>query len=273
MFRDRTLAAWLTALAVGIAAPESTAASAAPVADTGPAAAQPSGEPSGAETVTIDTSDGLKLAASLYLPSRKYGRAPAVLIVHAPDGDRGQVAALGVELCKKGFAVLAVDLRGHGGSASDKPWSQLDRAEQQRMWTYTLRDLDAAAGFLRGRRDIHTTNLTMIGVGSGCALALRHASEDENVRAVVLIAPTDDQLGFDLLDEIQRCGGIPTLFVASRDGRARAKRMVDGLQSAGHPEIDLSTLRAGDDEILADDKTADRVVSYLRQTVVEHKGR
>jgi pimeloyl-ACP methyl ester carboxylesterase len=196
-----------------------------------------------------------------------------VLIAHGPDGDRAQVSALAEGLRKKGFAVLAADLRGHGQSPAGKPWTELDRAERERMWTFALRDLGAAAAFLRGRRDIHTTNLTLVGVGGSAALALRHAAGDENARAVVLIAPSEDQLGFDLPDEMQRCGGLPTLVLASRDGRAMAKRLVDGVQSTGVPGLELAVLRSGAADYLSDSKMPDRVAAFLRQVVVERKGR
>lgn len=263
MFRDRSLA-WLTALAVVIPAPESKAATAAPATTTSSEAS---------EEIRIETQDGLMLGADFYEAKRTKERAPAVLIVHAPGRDRSSVAPLAETLSKKGFAVLALDLRGHGASAAGQAWEELDRAAQERMWTFTQRDLDAAAVYLRGRRDIHTTNLSVVGVGASCALALRHASEDENSRAVVLLDPTDDQLGFNLADEVRRCGGLPTMVVSPHDARARTRRLVEGLQSAGFPEIELSVLRSAEEGYLEDKKMSDKVTSYLRETVVEAKGR
>lgn len=265
MFRDRTFA-WLTALTVMLTAPESmTTASAAP--------APTRGSTVEAEDVRIETKDGLKLGAGFYGARKSKGRAPAVLIAHAPGSDRATVEPLAKTLSKRGFAVLTLDLRGHGASAAGESWQELDRAGQERMWAFTQRDLGAAAGYLRGRRDIHTTNLTVVGVGSGCALALRHASEDENARAVVLLDPTEDQFGFNLPDEVRRCGGLPTLVVSPRDGRSRTKRLVEGLTGSGVPDIELSILRTGETEYLGDKKTSDKVVKYLQDTVVEAKGR
>jgi alpha-beta hydrolase superfamily lysophospholipase len=225
------------------------------------------------EDVRIQTKDGLKLGAGFYGPRKAGSRAPAVLIAHAPGTDRTTVHKLSESLSKKGFAVLALDLRGHGASAADQSWEELDRGGRERMWTFTQRDLNAAASYLRGRREVHTTNLTVVGVGSGCALALAHAAQDENARAVILLDPTEDQLSFSLPDEIRRCGGLPTLVVSPRDGRARAKRLVDGLKTDGYPDIELSVLRTDQAEYLVDKKMTDKVTSYLRQTVVESKGR
>ena len=266
MFRDRPFA-WLTTLVVAITAPEALAA--APAAAPTPIA----GSSVEAEDVRIETKDGLKLGAAYYAAQKSNGRAPAVLLAHAPGSERTSVEPLARTLSKRGFAVLSLDLRGHGASAAGEAWEELDRAGRERLWTYAQRDLNAAAGYLRGRRDVHTTNLTVVGVGSGCSLALRHASEDENARAVVLLAPSEDQLGFNLVDEVQRCGGLPTMVISPRDGRARAKRLVEGLQSDGFLEIELTVLRTGEAEYLTDKKMPDKVVSYLRDTVVEAKGR
>jgi len=275
MFRDRSLA-WLTAFCVAIPAPESNAMATVAVAPAPIASAAPgarAGSSVEVEDVRIQTKDGLKLGADFYCPRKASARAPAILITHAPGTDRTSVHKLSQTLSKKGFAVLAVDLRGHGASAADQSWEDLDRAGQERMWTFTQRDLDAAASYLRGRREVHTTNLTVVGVGSGCALALAHAAQDENARAVILLDPTEDQLSFNLGDEVRRCAGIPMLVVSPRDGRARAKRLVDGLQTAGYPDIELSVLRASQAEYLVDKKMTDRVTSYLRQNVVESRGR
>lgn len=273
MFRDRSLA-WLTALfVVVIPAPESTAAAPAATCPLATAPTSRSGSTVEVEEVRIETEDGLKLGAAFFGARKSTGRAPAVLIAHAPGSDRESVASLAETLSKKGFAVLTVDLRGHGASAGGESWEELDRAAQERMWTFAQRDLGAAAGYLRGRRDIHTTNLTLVGVGSGCALALRHASEDENARAVILLDPTDDQLGFNLPDEVRRCGGLPTLVVSPHDGRARSKRLVEGLQTSGSSAIELAVLRTGEDEYLADKKMSDKVAGFLRQTVTEARGR
>ena len=53
----------------------------------------------------------------------------------------------------------------------------------------------AAAKFLRTQKGVHTANLTVIGLGAGSSLALRHAQDDENVRSTVLLNPPEKALG------------------------------------------------------------------------------
>lgn len=268
MPRAKNLVAWTTALVVSLALPASVQAlQPAPVA--GPASA-PRGANGDLEDVSIKTGDGLALAASLYLPS-KAGRAPAVLLVHPPGGSRGEQDDVARQLVRRGFAVLSMDLRGHGQSAAaDAGFATLAPEEQERMWTFALRDLEAGAGFLRGRGDIHTTNLSVVGFAQGCGLALRHAAQDENVRAVVLVSPGENQLGFTLTDEVKRCGGLPTLILTPKDDRPLAQRLIDGLGAHAADAIKVEVLKST--EYQADKKLPSDVANYLRDTVVDRKG-
>lgn len=65
--------------------------------------------------VTFTSSDGVRLFAT-WKPSPSGGPAPAVLLLHAFSRDRRELAFLADELAARGFATLALDLRGHGDS-------------------------------------------------------------------------------------------------------------------------------------------------------------
>jgi pimeloyl-ACP methyl ester carboxylesterase len=265
MSRAKNLVAWSTALVIVLSVQ-------APVHAVQPAAkaAAVCGAGGDVEDVALKTGDGLALAASLYLPS-KAGRSPAVMMVHRPGGNRREQEDVARQLVRRGFAVLSMDLRGHGQSVTgDATFATLAPEEQARMWTFTLRDLEAGASFLRGRRDIHTTNLSVVGFADSCGLALRHASQDENVRAVVLVSPGENQLGFSLSEEIKRCGGMPTLILTPKDGRPLAQRLIDGLGGPVADTIRLEVLKA--DEYQADRRLPFDIANYLRDTVVERKG-
>jgi pimeloyl-ACP methyl ester carboxylesterase len=225
-----------------------------------------------AEEVVLETSDGLKLAATFQSPGRG-GRAPGVLLVHDAGARRESLDDVAKYLRRRGFAVLTLDLRGHGKSpGSEQPFGQLTREDQERLWTFALRDLEAAGAFLRGRRDVHTTNLSVIGVGRSSALALRYASQDENVRAVALIGAGEDQLGFALPDEIRRCGGLPTLLVASKDERPYATRLVDAVKGTSDGALELALLRSDVGGALADKRLPNELVKFLNEVATPKRG-
>jgi ABC-2 type transport system ATP-binding protein len=71
------------------------------------------------EDVTLQMSDGVPIAASLYLPDGDFPVAgwPGVMALHGLNGDRRQTAALAeTVLAPQGYAVLTFDARGHGAS-------------------------------------------------------------------------------------------------------------------------------------------------------------
>jgi len=225
------------------------------------------------EAVVIETRDSQKLTGAFYAP-RATGRAPAVLLVHDAGGNRNQLEKIAPHLQKRGFAVLALDLRGHGGSASAGcDWSRLEGDEHKRMWAFTLRDVAAAADFLRGRKEVHTSNLSLVGLRAGAAVALRHAVKDENVRAVVLLDPETQQLGFNLADDVGEVG-VPTLIISPRGDTNTARRLIEAGHGAnpGYEFIQTVILKSDRDRLVDDKRLATEIGTFLREQVVPKRG-
>lgn len=66
----------------------------------------------GAQEITLETSDGLKLGASLFAP----GRPITVLVANGNGGNRLGRVPLAEALVGKGFSVLLFDYRGYGAN-------------------------------------------------------------------------------------------------------------------------------------------------------------
>ena len=222
------------------------------------------------EPVRLSTADRLTLSASYFSPSGRTGLAPGAIVVHDAGADRQQVAGIAVYLQKKGFGVLTVDLRGHGQSGTtEMDWAQMDERGQQRLWSFAGRDVSAAADNLRLRKEIHASNLSLIGVGAGCTLAVRHAIDDANTRAVVLVAPSSKDYGFNLERGIGDLEGLPTLIVSTSDGRDLAERLqtVGNGSSAG--AIELSVVRGDSAGSLLDEtRTRSETYKWLKDQVM-----
>src|SRR4030042_715479 len=67
------------------------------------------------EEVRFPTSDGAEIAATFFRPQGK-ARVPAVVLLHQLGSDRHAWKALAQKLTLNNYAVLAIDLRGHGES-------------------------------------------------------------------------------------------------------------------------------------------------------------
>jgi dienelactone hydrolase len=204
-----------------------------------PAKAKPA---SSATKVELESEDKRKLAASFWAPKDQKGAAPAAVLVHDAGSDRSTLAELGERLWKQGFAVVAVDLRGHGESlGSDKGWDALPEDERARAWTFAQRDVKAAADWITEQPGVHGSNLSLLGDRAGATLVTRYAQRDENVRCLVLLEPKEETLGFNLAKDVAALGGLPTCIVACKDTSATAQSIADSGAAAneGHKFVEV----------------------------------
>jgi hypothetical protein len=116
------------------------------------------------ETVTVATSDGLRLAAS-YVPSEN--RAAVVLY---PGATRPREARM---LIRHGYGVLLLDPRGQGSSEGDTVRWAGDR------------DLLAGVEYLRSRSDVDSNRIGGFGFSIGGEMLLEAAAQSTGFRAIV----------------------------------------------------------------------------------------
>ena len=234
----------------------------------------PKGTKAKVEEVEIKTQDKQALQASFY-PSRKSGRAPAVLLVHDAGSDRSKFESTAESLQKRGFAVLALDLRGHGSSVTeDFNWIKAAEEEQAKLWAFAMRDLDAATDFLRERDDVHNSNLSLVGVGAGAALATKYALRDENARAVVLIDPQPEAYGYDMYQDVYDLGGLPTMILAPSADRRQAERLQSAANEGnnGVEYVQFKVLKPKKGEgPLTDKRLPKNVTDFLRDEAMESR--
>jgi pimeloyl-ACP methyl ester carboxylesterase len=167
------------------------------------------------EEVSLPTADGIYLAATFYPSKAKIAKeSPPVVLFHAWKRDRTDFKALAPFLQEQGYAVLAPDLRGHGGSTRQKAGEEeiiLDPAkfrppDFERMATF---DFLAVRDFLwqkNNEKKLNLNKLCLIGEEMGAAVAMNAAAIDAQgyeyrnpyygpiqlgrfVKALVLISP------------------------------------------------------------------------------------
>lgn len=117
------------------------------------------------------------------------GPAPAVLLVHGYASKGADLLPVAPRLREAGWHVLAIDLRGHGGSESDG-----ERPAPPALAT----DVHAAVDWLHARDDV--TSVVLLGHSMGGSTAILAASERDDLAAVVTVAavadPTLSRIGF-----------------------------------------------------------------------------
>lgn len=100
--------------------------------------------------VSFSSEDGVRLVAS-WRPAPSGPSAPAVLLLHAFSRDRRELAGVADELGARGFATLALDLRGHGDSVKKGTAVVGLSPSLQTSPNGFPRDVEAACAWLRAR--------------------------------------------------------------------------------------------------------------------------
>ncbi|MFN5297112.1 MAG: alpha/beta hydrolase [Planctomycetaceae bacterium] len=233
-----------------------------------------SGESSGKNepvNVVLRTKYNQALKATYYQSSRGKD-APVVVLLHMKDGNRfiwQSEGGFANRLHKEGYAVLTVDLRGHGESRGDgaagaaqgdkKARRELKKGDLVAMYEG---DMEAVNKFLLERHQAEEFNMNktaFVGPEMGATVAVYAAFRDwnkppyadapvdsgrqtprgQNVRALVLISPQQNLQGLGLAQPLKGLGapllGISCLVaVAQKDGqdKGQAKKTYDQVASA-----------------------------------------
>lgn len=128
----------------------------------------------------------LELAATLYLPAPPARMpAPALIVGHGAGSRRARHDAFCREACRQGFAVLALDFRGHGdsGGEADGPLEQ---------------DVLAAASFLRAHPAVDADQLCYRGSSMGGFYGLK-AAPQAGFAAMALLCPASEAVVLDAI--------------------------------------------------------------------------
>lgn len=123
-------------------------------------------------------SGGLRLAGQFYCPdARRFAPPyPAIVICHGLGSRKERHGEFAESLSARGFAALAIDLRGHGESEG-----ALDGNE--------VLDLEVAARYLAARPEVDASRLGVRGSSLGGYYAIQAGARFPVFRAVVAICP------------------------------------------------------------------------------------
>ena len=124
-----------------------------------------------AEDVSVETEDGLRLAA-WFVPGRD--RSGAVLVFNGNAGNRSDRAPLAAALAREGVTVMLFDYRGYGGNPGAPTEDGL------------LRDARAARAYLASR--VPADRIAYFGESLGAAVAVALAAEHPPL-ALILRSP------------------------------------------------------------------------------------
>jgi fermentation-respiration switch protein FrsA (DUF1100 family) len=127
------------------------------------------------EDIRLTTADGLMLPGWFIYPKIGWPPYPAIIAVHAYNGNRSGVIYHAALLAEYGYAVLAFDLRAHGES----------EGEQFAFGWDADQDVFAALEYLQSRADVDAQRIGGLGLSIGAEIILEAAGSNPNLRAVV----------------------------------------------------------------------------------------
>jgi dienelactone hydrolase len=125
--------------------------------------------------------EGGEKGSAFFDPPPREARPPAVVVMHGFAGDRLSMSGLSRRLAAAGYAVLAIDARGHGQNrnAFARSWAVAD---------YFFPDLRAAVDFLRTYPFVDGSRVALLGHSMGASASLDYATRDSGIDAAVLIS-------------------------------------------------------------------------------------
>ncbi len=164
------------------------------------------------EPVVLTTSDGYQIHGT-YLPHQN-ARA-SILLIHMLGRNRSDWKDFANFLERSGYKSLAIDLRGHGESQSEKGgkknWKDLSKRDFKRM----VEDVDSAYRFLKEKGE--NKPIFIIGASIGANLALIYTSQHPEVSGAILLSPGLTYHDIKIARYASQYKARPLLLVVAQD--------------------------------------------------------
>ena len=154
--------------------------------------------------MTFLADDGLELVGTFAAPDTRTPW-PTVILLHMLGGQRTDYDAQIARFTAEGYAVLALDMRGHGATGGEVAW---DLAAE---------DLRMVAETLLNQPEIRTDGLAILGASIGSNMALKTGAAVPWVKSVVMLSPGLDYRGVTTEDALAAYGDRPLMIVASSE--------------------------------------------------------
>ena len=171
--------------------------------------------------IILTTSDGIQLAARLYAPESLNSDTAVLILLHEAYRDRSSWDGFRIAALENGYAVITLDLRGHGQSGGDLVF---DEAMDH--------DIDVVLDWISASPDLNVDRVAIAGASVGANLALRAGARHPQIKSLVLLSPGmmywEIAIDSAILDYDRR----PLLLVAS-EGDAYSATSVQRLNEIG----------------------------------------
>ncbi len=133
------------------------------------------------ETIALYGEDDQATLVADFYPAAE--PAPVLLLLHMLNSNRSAWEPLIPDLREAGYAILNIDMRGHGASGGT------------RVWDSTIADMQGWVGWLAAEGRLSEPGLAVIGGSIGANVALISCAETETCLGAVALSPGLDYRG------------------------------------------------------------------------------
>jgi|TARA_B100001971_G_C18254670_1_gene581033 dienelactone hydrolase len=140
-------------------------------------------KPYNSEEVSFSTPDGIKISATWYFPKELEAPYKTVILSHQFDGDRYEWDPFIGDFIKRGYAILAYDIRGFGKS-QDVPISE-------EYYDTLIGDVEGAVTYLNSRNDVIMDRIGIVGAQLGGTIAYAASGYIDEIKVSVAISPAN----------------------------------------------------------------------------------
>lgn len=163
-------------------------------------------EAANSENISLMTADGVQLAAVFYAPESLNEDSFVLILVHEAYRNHSSWDDFSIAALENGYAVIALDLRGHGQSKGEAVFDQaMDH------------DIDAVLDWISASPDLNKGRIAIAGASVGANLALRAGSRYPQISSLVLLSPGMNYWKLGVKSAMVDYGRRPVLLVASEE--------------------------------------------------------
>lgn len=231
-----------------------------------------------AKTITkeiiVQTKDSRVIKASLsYVKINGVKKYPTVLLLHSLGASSGEWGKLIPFLNNAGYAVIAMDLRGHGKSIytadfKQRSWPYFTTKSYEKYPSDALALLNQAA---KTSKLVSLDNLAIVGADIGANTAIIIAKElPKKPKALVLISPSVSFKGLYTPIALVEMGHVPILSMVSQKDRYSLEEQMKlskyaqgGFYAQNYPNGGMGMLMLKVNPAMAEDITR-WLIKYLK---------
>jgi pimeloyl-ACP methyl ester carboxylesterase len=209
----------------------------------------------------LQTFDLVKLKASFEMPRSVPAPIPAVLLIHGYGENRKVWEDFRKQLVDRGWAVLSLDLRGHGDSLVKNQRPLQASAEWRSNPREFPQDIDPALDWLKKQARLNSSKIVIVGYDIGANLALISSGKYREVRTVVAVNP-------NLKESLQMAG-------SAQDFRPRSALVITGNAAEMEPiktyakepfRVLTQPVAGGTAQVFQEKAVADAIFQWLKET-------